>query len=309
MIYPFCDGIITQEEFDAKKKELLGLKKSPCCKHGLKKEEFILALKVIQACPQCLNQMNESNSSWLNAMYAMEVGNEDTFEFTCANGHKNTFFLNVPRFSLHFENGLEAYLNENYIEAFISFYSALEDYRLEFAKSYLYMFCEVPYKDLCNGFKGMSKFSERILGAYVLAYLAYFKRPVDTKQTKNFHPIIVGETVNLRNNVVHKGHYPSKKEVEELGTTIYEHIKYQTKHYTHISNEVEFPVLIDWGIEKRKHWMESQSNKKDNPNIELINSDISTMRTAMDPKHDEIKSFDELLDNHKKLKKLVMPNF
>lgn len=262
-----------------------------------------MALKVIQTCPQCLNQINESNSSWLNATYAMEAGNEDTFEFTCANGHKNTFFLNVPRFSLHFENGLEAYLNENYIEAFMSFYSALEEYRLEFAKSYLHMFCDVPYGVVTDQFKEISKQSERIYGAYISAYLGYFKRPVDITQSKNFYPILSNKTVKLRNKIVHKGHYPFKKEVEKHGYLIYQHIKYHTMHYTHASGEIELPVSIDWGFTKLNHWMKSQRNQEIGCSIQMINSDVSTMGTTMIPEHDEIKTFGELLEIHQILKK------
>lgn len=236
----------------------------------------------------------------------MEIGNNDTFEFTCVNGHKNIFFLNIPRYSLHFENGLEAYLNDNYIEAFVSFFSALEDYRLEFAKSYLYMFCNVPYEVISEQFKDISKQSERIYGAYVSAYLGYFKRPVDIKKSGEFYPILANETVRLRNAIVHKGYYPSKEEVEEHGYLIYQHIKYHTMNYTHIFGETEeLPVSIQWGLEKLGHWINSSKNQMKTHKIEIVNSDISTMRTTMVPEHDKIKTFDELLEIHENLKKTV----
>lgn len=145
----------------------------------------------------------------------------------CNNGHEFTALLQVPKFAFMFENGLTAFNNGFYIEAFSCFYSAIELFRIDFSLAYFHSYEGKSVNELKNLFNKLKR-SEQYKGVYEITYGLYYEksRYKDRVNTEK----IANNLVNLRNEVVHSGHIPSKEEAENLGYSIYKSIitTYQT---------------------------------------------------------------------------------
>jgi hypothetical protein len=127
----------------------------------------------------------------------------------CSAGHKIAFLVQNTKFEMLLESGATALLEGFTLEACSGFYSALERF-YEFA---LRVICHA--RGMCdeNGnlsevfaktFAGMSRQSERQLGAFMLLHAMEFDEPY----------VPPSNLVAFRNNVIHKGEIPTLAEAQ-----------------------------------------------------------------------------------------------
>ncbi|WP_312185169.1 hypothetical protein [Pseudolactococcus raffinolactis] len=198
------------------------------------------------------------------------IGNtEPEVKMECSKGHNFTALNHIPKFAIMFENGLTAFNNGFYIEAFSCFYSAIELFRKDFSLAYFHSYEGKKVIDLQKHFK-VIKNSERIYGIYQLALGLYNGDSVD----KEFKNIKIkddkqkNDIIALRNLVVHAGYIPSKTEVEQVGYYIYKYIvtKYQTFNIKEHDSNDPFPwfAIMQYYFDfSAEHCEENGENFKD----------------------------------------------
>lgn len=230
----------------------------------------------------------------------------------CSNGHEFTALLEVPKFAFMFENGLTAFNNGFYIEAFSCFYSAIELFRIDFSLAYFHSYEGKKAMVLQKHFKSI-KYSERLYGIYQLALGLYSNKFAD----KDFRNIqIKGEHSNkniteLRNLVVHTGYIPSKNEVEQVGYSIYKYIVtiYQTFNIKeHDDNDplpwfaimqYYFDSIVEYCRDNKINYKAVYQNQ--DLNYTIISSDIYTSLSLNSGLNiSKLPTFEDLLEKNKK---------
>lgn len=246
-----------------------------------------MSFKVTHVCPNCRK----------SEVITFAVGelNEDReiIEMRCINGHIFQASLGVPKFAFMYENGLSAFRDGFFFEAFSCFYSALELFRIDFIKTY---FCEIESHDI-NQVEDQLKYiklSERIYGIYSMCYGLYFDDKADKIDKKNpKKKIISAEDKKLRNDVIHAGKIITENECRDLGYKIYEYIRtiYQTFVAPEFENDdIPAPAMMFFNSKK------AFKLKEVVPSLTVIANDGNTsmqLNTIIDL--DDLPSFDDLL--------------
>ena len=130
----------------------------------------------------------------------VELEGEHRFRVTCPNGHTSVIGLRQPRFKILFESGAHALLDGYYREAVATVATSLERFH-EYWLRVTFLQRGTPVEALDAAWKVVARQSERQYGAFVLEYLR--ERGVAPPQFSN-------KFVEFRNNVVHKGLFPSR---------------------------------------------------------------------------------------------------
>lgn len=140
----------------------------------------------------------------------IKATNEGIYDAECPNGHKYKFDIACNPFQVIFENGIYALCDKYYIEAFSSFASAYERF-MEFFVQVVTISNGVDLdKFKTNLGKNMNR-AERLLGAYAMGYMVAF----------NEQPKVMTNSLNkLRNDVVHNGYIPEKKDCIKYGNAL-----------------------------------------------------------------------------------------
>ena len=166
-------------------------------------------MKYSISCPTCrnifLNHFTISVNPTTNGVY----------NITCPIGHK--FIINIPanHFETLFENGLNALADEYYIEALSSFASSYERF-MEFFVKVILKSRGVNSENCDTTWKNVAKQSERQLGAFIFVYLKEFGTSPKLLNDNN---------ITLRNNVIHKGYFPTMEECIRYGDNVFEVIR------------------------------------------------------------------------------------
>lgn len=241
------------------------------------------------------------------------IGNtEPEVKMECSKGHNFTALNHIPKFAIMFENGLTAFNNGFYIEAFSCFYSAIELFRVDFSLAYFHSYEGKKVMDLKKHFKSI-KNSERIYGIYKLALGLYSGDSAD----KEFTTIKIkgdnetNDITKLRNLVVHAGHIPSKIEVEQVGYSIYNYIIniYQTFNIKeHDANDSLpwFAIMKYYSDSTIEYCRDNKINYKavyqnQDLNYTIISSDIHTSLSLNSGLNiSKLPTFEDLLEKNKK---------
>lgn len=179
-------------------------------------------MRISTRCIVCEIQDNDYDSYFM-----FDITDENIEQsVVCSKGHPSVLILTHQRFELLFDMGLHALNDGYYREAAANFAVAVERFH-EFSieimtAAYLINNCGKP--DGGNSFssqylttwKKMSQQSERQLGAYMMLYLLTFNKSPDMLSNK---------VTQFRNEVTHKGTFPSKVTVMEYGETVFNYIK------------------------------------------------------------------------------------
>lgn len=241
------------------------------------------------------------------------IGNtEPEVKMECSKGHNFTALNHIPKFAIMFENGLTAFNNGFYIEAFSCFYSAIELFRIDFSRAYFHSYEGKSVNELKKHFKSI-KNSERIYGIYKLALGLYSGDSAD----KEFTTIKIkgdnktNDITKLRNLVVHAGHIPSKIEVEQVGYSIYKYIIniYQTFNIKeHDANDslpwfaimqYYFDSTIEYCRDNKINYKAVYQNQ--DLNYTIISSDIHTSLSLNSGLNiSKLPTFEDLLEKNKK---------
>ncbi|MBC1306947.1 hypothetical protein [Listeria booriae] len=264
---------------------------------------------VTSLCKKCM--LNPDGSLKLGVeqevvMASAEITNEDEFILKCPKGHSIETFISVSKFALLFENGLSAYNQGFYTEAFSSFYTALENFRLTFAKSFMVQDNKMD-NALVNQIFKTNKNSLIIYGAFVSAYSIFFKEAPDTKTSKiRIDP----QFIKIRNDVFHNGYIPTTDEVAELGHNVYSYIKrihsaYATYNFSESEGkQIPFPKILEYQFSSEVYWLEQRGITHNDihmgTNYEIISSDLSSMSlNSIVLEEQELESFSKLLERNR----------
>lgn len=153
-------------------------------------------------CWGCLSE-NLAKEQWIEPeRHLLELRDDGAYVWTCPRGHHEMFALQNLRHEVLFEAGCVALLCGFHREAIASVATALERF-YEFAIFVLADHHGVTPETVLTAWKDVAKQSERQLGAFQFLYLVTFRRgfPQDANSKK---------MVELRNEVVHKGHIPTR---------------------------------------------------------------------------------------------------
>ncbi|NKD29749.1 hypothetical protein HED39_10570 [Enterococcus casseliflavus] len=164
-------------------------------------------MKMYFDCPTCLR------SDGIYPSIQIEYENKRDFILECSQGHKHYCYYSEFVYTNSFHEGLIYFIKEEYFSAFLSIYSSYEQFLDMVVENFFIHFYEIngerldyeTFKNRC--LKGILKNSDRKIAAYEMGYLAIFNE---------IAPNISGKLQQLRNSVVHRGHIPTKKNLENL---------------------------------------------------------------------------------------------
>lgn len=138
----------------------------------------------------------------------LEVGNENLHQVICDKGHKSSLVITQQKHEILFEVAAHAIIDGYYREAISSFSASLERYYEFFLKVISVV---LPGDVFEKAWKQVSSQSERQLGAYIFSYIIYYHSLPET---------LPQSLTKLRNDVIHKGHIPSRAEAINLGEAV-----------------------------------------------------------------------------------------
>ena len=177
-------------------------------------------MKLKFMCRQCLLENAPEGGGYFALPYdpnsIVELTDNYYYEFTCQKGHKNKFFLALPRYAILFDMGISAYLDGYYREAVMDFAASYERFH-EYCV-YLILWNEKASQtdDLTALWKRMAYQSERQVGAFTALYY---------KQLGELPVEFPRKAVEFRNNVTHKGCFSTKEETYKYAFYVAEYIK------------------------------------------------------------------------------------
>jgi hypothetical protein len=165
-------------------------------------------MRIPMACMQCLVEGTAPSD-----FVAVELENSGLYRMVCkANNHETVTCLQAQKFEVLFEIAAHAIVDGYHREAVASFTSALE----RFYEFCIEIFCdqlEIKEPEFQQAWKRVSQQSERQVGGYIFAYLLVKKRP----------PLLLSdERARFRNDVIHKGHIPSREQAIDYGEAVAE---------------------------------------------------------------------------------------
>lgn len=141
----------------------------------------------------------------------MELIPDDGFiEQVCERGHQSIAILNHPKFEILSEFAISAIVDDHYRESVTSFSASLE----RLFEFYIDIVCRshaINPSEFAETWKQLGKFSERQAGAFSVAYLL---------ETGGSPKLLNQKFVAFRNNVVHQGKIPTRKEAVEFGQAV-----------------------------------------------------------------------------------------
>ncbi|EUJ24716.1 hypothetical protein PGRAN_02435 [Listeria grandensis FSL F6-0971] len=136
-------------------------------------------------------------------------------DIECPEGHKFRLINTITNYPFYIDESMLALLVGDYNVAYFYVFKALETFRLDFVKYYLYTHEDIPLEVIEKNFKH-STISQEIIGAFNSAHLSTFKKP------SPFSKRAFAEIVTVRNRLVHSTILPTKEETEKACYTILE---------------------------------------------------------------------------------------
>lgn len=140
----------------------------------------------------------------------IQVQDGSLYFYTCSQGHKNVYFEKNEKFELLMESAVYAILDGYNREAVSSMSASLERLQ-EFAIKVLCKESEVSDELFKTTWKEVSQQSERQLGAFIFLYTQKYKSIPDTLNSNER---------NFRNDIIHKGKFPTYEETIRYGQRI-----------------------------------------------------------------------------------------
>lgn len=207
-------------------------------------------MKLRMNCVQCIAEKKQEKEQDM----LLEIREDGVYTISCSNGHESIIILEHHKYEVLFEMGVLALLDGYSREAVSNFAASIERF-YEFSVEVLLRNNNILNNDFDLTWKHLRNQSERQLGAYLILYLNYFKRP----------PIMFDEKlIKFRNNVIHKGKFPTYNEVikysEAVFTYIKDHLIELKEHYKEaleivydknvtnyiVGNDVNGKYLVSW---------------------------------------------------------------
>jgi hypothetical protein len=161
-------------------------------------------------CPTCA-EANGGVGTW----FVDTIREDGLYTGKCPNGHDLLLATQTLPHEMLFEIALNAIRDGYNREAVSSFTASMERF-FEFAIKVIAAKHGVAPDAFADGWKVISKQSERQIGAYVFLYLIEY----------GLGPSLLGNKMTeLRNDVIHKGKLPDRKEALSFGQAVLEVIQ------------------------------------------------------------------------------------
>jgi hypothetical protein len=167
-------------------------------------------MKISFPCSRCLEDAINTGRPPKVDVVRLSPSDSDCYEAKCSNGHVTHYVLQHMRFEILFEIGAHAIIDDYYREAISSFTSALE----RFLELYVKVVClrnGLASEQINSMWKTVNSQSERQLGAYLFLYGV-------TERAQA--PYLSQKMTELRNNVIHKGRFPSRDDAVNYGNSV-----------------------------------------------------------------------------------------
>jgi hypothetical protein len=159
---------------------------------------------------QCLQEFGQPNREITYVDAHIEFCDDGHYDFVCSFNHKTTLFLKQQKFQILFDLGANAIVDRYYREAVSSFNSSMERFYEFTIRIVLNNYSKSDDLFKCC-WKKVSNSSERQLGAFIFLWASTFGN----------NPELLSEKLTkFRNDVIHKGRIPSKKESIEFGDAV-----------------------------------------------------------------------------------------
>ena len=189
-------------------------------------------MKLKFTCYQCMDMYapkggGEYSIPW-DPNCIMELDDRDYYEFTCQNGHNNCFFLSMPRYTVLYDMGYCAFQNGFYREAVLDFAASYERFN-EYCIYVMLWEKDTPIKkEIETIWKELARQSERQLGAFISLFY---------KTTNKMPTLMQNAQISFRNDVTHKGLFPTEEKTYEYALCVANYIK---NNITEISDRFGF---------------------------------------------------------------------
>jgi hypothetical protein len=135
----------------------------------------------------------------------VELEGEHRFRVTCPEGHSSVIGLRQPRFKILYESGALALLDGYCREAVASVASSLERFHEYWVRATLLQ-KGAASEAVEDTWKIVASQSERQYGAFLLLYL---------RERNQVPPHLPNKWVQFRNDVVHRGEFPTRDKAAE----------------------------------------------------------------------------------------------
>lgn len=156
-------------------------------------------MKIIVRCHQCGPEEEAA---------LLEIENENLHQVICDKGHKSSLMITQQKHEILFEVAANAIVDGYHREAISSFSASLERYYEFFIKV---ITVGLPCEEFEKAWKQVASQSERQLGGYIFTYISTYRTSPE---------ILPQPLTTLRNNVIHKGHIPSRGEAIKFGEAV-----------------------------------------------------------------------------------------
>ncbi|STX39278.1 Uncharacterised protein [Legionella feeleii] len=143
----------------------------------------------------------------------------------CPDNHKNIFIIQSQLFEILFDIACISLINGDYREAVFNFYAAIERFREFFIKFSLYK-KGMATDEIHMLWKNLANQSEKQLGAYYLMHSLTINEQINKRAEDKM--------IILRNEVIHKGKFPTQNEAKEFGYYVFERMK---SDYLYLKND------------------------------------------------------------------------
>ena len=171
-------------------------------------------MKIPSVCSQCMVEDIASAKTPM-ALGFLEWRDDGRYDVTCPKGHQSVVILQNQLFELLYDIGAYAILDGYYREAVSSFSSSLE----RFYEFFIKVICiekNLDEEQFQRAWKQISNQSERQLGAFVFLFLS---------EVEKSPKLLTQPNVKFRNDVIHKGKIPTRRQALGFGQEVLELIR------------------------------------------------------------------------------------
>lgn len=163
-------------------------------------------MRLLIHCTVCVFETDQQNP----APIPVQISASNVYRLTCPEGHETMVVISSQSFELLGEIAVQALVDGYFREAIGSFTASLE----RAYETYVRAVLKRQTRDQAlvdNVWKAVAKQSERQLGLFAGVF---------TMATGHSPPLLPRRMVELRNDVVHKGHIPTEQEATEFGQSV-----------------------------------------------------------------------------------------
>lgn len=168
-------------------------------------------MKILATCLKCAkeNKLNDKYNPYSYVEY-----NEKFSTYICNNGHKNNFKILNNKFELLYDTAMISFFDSYYRETVMNLYSCLESFQEYVIKVFLYSIKKLEFSEIENYLKKIKSRSECREGCFYSMCKIFLDKEyfVDDKYK------------SLRNQVVHNGFFPDKKQTKNFAKYTFEFI-------------------------------------------------------------------------------------